>query len=175
MNATAAVAVAAKDDFVLSRVFDAPRDLVWSCFTEPEHMKAWWGPKGLSVDRITMTVHPGGMFHYRLVAPNGFEMWGRMVFREVTPKDRIVCVSSFSDEAGGIAPHAVAPGWPLEILLRLTFEDAGPGKTRLTVASSPLNATDDEVRVFAANYDSMKQGWGGTLDKLDDHLNTTSR
>jgi len=163
-------AAGASNDFVLSRVFDAPRDLVWRCFTEPDHMKHWWGPKGFVVDRASMTLHPGGMFHYRLVAANGFEMWGRMTYREISPKDRIVCISAFSDESGGLAPHALAPEWPVEILVTLTFEDDGPGKTRLTVVSSPLDATDDEMRVFVAGHDSMKQGWGSTLDKLADHL-----
>jgi uncharacterized protein YndB with AHSA1/START domain len=170
MNATSAAAVAASGDFVISRVFDAPRDLVWTCFTDLEHMKAWWGPKGLTVDRATMTLKPGGMLHYRLTSASGFEMWGRMSYREIAPKDRIVCVSAFSDEAGGLAPHAIAPEWPVEILVTLTFEDAGPGKTRLTVVSTPINATEDERGVFEAGHGSMSQGWGGTLDKLAAHL-----
>lgn len=170
MNATSAAAVAATRDFVISRVFDAPRDLVWACFTDPERMKHWWGPKGFTADRGTMTLRPGGMYHYRLTAANGFEMWGRMTYREIAPKDRIVCVSAFSDEKGGLARHALAPEWPVEILVTLTFDDAGPGQTRLTVVSTPLDATADEERVFVAGHDSMKQGWGGTLDKLTAHL-----
>ena len=53
------------DDFVISRVFDAPRELVWKCFTDPEHMKQWWGPKGFTVIASKMDLRPGGTYPLR--------------------------------------------------------------------------------------------------------------
>jgi uncharacterized protein YndB with AHSA1/START domain len=61
-------------EFVISRVLDAPRDLVWKCFTDPEHMRRWWGPKGFTVVASKMDLRVGGTYHYGLQAPNGAPM-----------------------------------------------------------------------------------------------------
>jgi len=164
------LAEARSEDFVISRVFDAPRELVWKCFTDPEHLKQWWGPKGVIVTTAKMDLRPGGTFHYRMERDDGTEMWGKMVYREITPRDRIVFINSFSDAAGGTTHHPMAPTWPLEMLSIFTFEDVPGGKTKFTVRWSPHNATDEGQKTFDAGHDSMRQGWGGTLDKLAAHL-----
>jgi len=158
------------EDFVISRVFDAPRELVWKCFTDPAHMQAWWGPKGATVTQAKMDLRPGGIFHYRMETADGGEIWGKMVYREITPRDRIVFLNSFSDEAGGTTHHPMAPTWPLEMLSIFTFEDVAGGKTRFTVRWSPHNATEEGRKTFDTMHDSMRQGWGGTLDKLAGYL-----
>ena len=157
-------------EFVISRTFDAPRDLVWKAFTEPERMKQWWGPKGVTVIKSEMDLRPGGSYHYAMRTPDGQTMWGKMVYREVTPQSRLVFVNSFSDEAGGTSRHPMAPTWPLEMLSIFTFEEESSGRTKFTVRWSPLNASEEEQATFAAGHDSMKQGWGGTLDKLAAYL-----
>ena len=156
-------------EFTISRVFDAPRDLVWKVFTDPEHMKQWWGPKGFKVIASKMDLRPGGSYHYGMHAPDGSPMWGMMRYREITPPSRIVFVNSFSDEAGGITRHPMAPTWPLEMLSVFSFEDLG-GKTKFTVNWSPLNATEEERATFAAGHGSMTQGWTGTMDQLAAYL-----
>jgi uncharacterized protein YndB with AHSA1/START domain len=155
--------------FVISRVFDAPRDLVWKAFTDPEHMKHWWGPKGFKVIASKMDLRPGGSYHYGMEAPNGSPMWGMFRYREITPPSRLVFVNSFSDEAGGITRHPMAPSWPLEMLSTFSFEDLGD-KTKFTIKWSPLNATAEEQATFAAGHGSMTQGWTGTLDQLAAYL-----
>src|SRR5262245_9902286 len=135
-------------DFVISRVFDAPRKLVWAAFTEPERMKEWWGPKGFKVIASKMDLRPGGTYHYGMRAPNGSDMWGKMVFREITPPERIVLLSSFSDEAGGTTRRPMNPDWPLETLSIFTFEDEPGGKTKVTIRWSPHNATAVEQNTF---------------------------
>jgi uncharacterized protein YndB with AHSA1/START domain len=157
-------------DFVISRVFDAPRDLVWKAFTEPERMKEWWGPKGFTVIASKMDLRVGGTYHYGLRGPDGADMWGKFVFREIVPRERMVLITSFSDEAGGVTRHPMAPTWPLEMLSVFTFEDEPGGKTRLTVRWSPHNATEEERKTFDAGRDSMRMGWGGTLDTLAAYL-----
>ena len=159
-------------DFVLSRVFDAPRELVWKCFTEAEHMKQWWGPKGFTVIAATMDLRVGGTYHYGLKAPDGSTMWGKFVFREVKAPERVVFVNSFSDEAGGVTRHPMAPTWPLEMLSILTFEELPGGKTKFTVRWSPHNPSAEEQATFDAGHASMNQGWTGTLDKLAAYLAT---
>jgi uncharacterized protein YndB with AHSA1/START domain len=157
-------------EFVISRVFDAPRTLVWKAFTEPDRMKEWWGPKGFTVVSSKMDLRPGGTYHYGLKAPNGSLMWGKFVFREIAEQERIVVVSSFSDEAGGISRHPMAPTWPLEMLSTFTFEEQPGGKTKVTVRWLPHNATDEERKTFEAGRDSMHQGWTGTMEQLEAYL-----
>jgi uncharacterized protein YndB with AHSA1/START domain len=164
------VAETKSEDFVISRVFDAPRELVWKCFTDPAHMQQWWGPKGAVVTQSKMDLRPGGTFHYRMEMADGTPVWGKMAYREVTPRDRIVFLNSFSDAAGGTTRHPMAPTWPLEMLSIFTFEDAPGGKTKFTVRWSPHNASDEECKTFDAGHDSMRQGWGGTLDKLESYV-----
>ena len=67
---------AASKDFVISRVFDAPRDLVWQCFTDPERMKQWWGPKDAKVIKSDMDLRVGGTYLYGMEMPDGKAMWG---------------------------------------------------------------------------------------------------
>jgi uncharacterized protein YndB with AHSA1/START domain len=157
-------------DFVISRVFDAPRDLVWKAFTEPEHMRHWWGPKGFATFASKMDLRPGGTYHYGLKAPDGAAMWGKMVYREIVAPERIVLINSFSDEAGGTSRHPMAPTWPLEMLSIFTFEEQTGGKTKVTIRWSPHNATDEERNTFDASHASMNQGWSGSLDQLADYL-----
>ena len=75
MNTTQTVAPGR--EFVISRVLDAPRDLVWKCFTDPEHMKQWWGPKGVKIVKSEMDLRVGGTYHYGMQTPDGSVMWGK--------------------------------------------------------------------------------------------------
>jgi uncharacterized protein YndB with AHSA1/START domain len=70
-------------DFVISRMLDAPRELVWKVFTDGERMKEWWGPKGFTVVHSKMDLRVGGTYHYGMKAPDGTPMWGKFVFREI--------------------------------------------------------------------------------------------
>jgi uncharacterized protein YndB with AHSA1/START domain len=120
--------VSVSKDFVISRVFDAPRGLLWKCFTEPERMAQWWGAAGVKIVKSQMDLRVGGIYHYGMQNPDGQVMWCRQVFREITPPDRIVLINSFSDEAGGLGRHPLAPQWPLQIRTTYTFEDTPGGK-----------------------------------------------
>jgi uncharacterized protein YndB with AHSA1/START domain len=159
-------------DFVLSRVLDAPRDLVWKAFTDPERMKQWWGPKGFSVIHWNMDLRPGGFYHYGMTSPTGQPMWGKFRYREIVPPQRMVLINSFSDEAGGITRHPMAPTWPLEMLSTFTFDEEAGGKTRVTIRWQANNATAEEQATFDAGHDSMRGGWGGTFDQLAAYLAT---
>ena len=157
-------------DFVISRVFDAPRELVWKCFTEPERMKEWWGPKGFKTVASKMDLRPGGGYLYGMQAANGAAMWGKFVFREIVPPERMVLINSFSDEAGGTTRHPLHQSWPLEMFSIFTFEEQPGGKTKLTIRWSPHNATEEERKTFDAGHDSMRMGWSGSLEQLEAYL-----
>ena len=156
-------------EFVISRTFDAPRELVWKAFTEREHLMQWFGPKGFKMLAGTVDLRPGGTFHYGMQAPDGKTMWGKWIFREIVPPERLVTVVSFSDEQGGVTRHPLAPSWPLETLSTTTLAEAG-GKTTITLRWSALNATNEERKTFDASHDGMRMGWTGTMDQLDAYL-----
>jgi uncharacterized protein YndB with AHSA1/START domain len=157
-------------DFVISRVLEAPRQRVWQAFTDPARMRQWWGPKGVTVINPKMDLRVGGTYHCGMRMPDGNVMWGKLVYREIDPPQRLVWVNSFSDEAGGLTRHPLSPTWPLEMLTTATLDEAPDGKTRLTIRWSPLGATPTEQKTFDAGHDSMRQGWTGTLDQLDAYL-----
>jgi len=156
-------------EFVISRTFDAPRELVWKAWTEPERLAQWFGPKGTKISSSKNDLRPGGVYHYGMRTPDGTEMWGKWVYREVEKPARLVFVNSFSDPEGGITRHPFAPGWPLEMLSNITFDDDG-GKTRITIRWSPLNASDAEKNVFREGFSGMEKGWGGTMEQLEAYL-----
>jgi len=160
---------ATSKDFVIARVLHAPRYLVWQCFTQPERMQQWWGPKGVKVRASKMDLRVGGTYRYGMETPDGKIMWGRMIYREITPPERLVFINSFSDEAGGLSRHPLAPNWPLEMLSTFTFEEIH-GKTKFTVRWAPHNAAPEEQAAFDAGHASMTGGWTGTMDQLEAYL-----
>ncbi len=170
MTANASNTASQTKDFVISRVFDAPRELLWTCFTDPERMKHWWGPKGFTVIHSKMDLRVGGTYHYGMKSPSGALIWGKFVFREITPPERMVFINSFSDEAGGVTRHPGHEKWPLTMLSTFSFEDLPGGKTKFTVSWAPYNATEEERKTFDEGRDSMRQGWTGTMDQLDIYL-----
>ena len=155
--------------FVISRLFDAPRERVWKAWTEREELMQWFGPKGVTIAVARLDLRPGGTFHYSMRMPDGKEMWGRFVYREIVPPERIVLVNSFSDENGGLTRHPLSATWPLEMLSATTLADAG-GKTKLTIEWAPWHPTDEERRTFDSSHEGMKQGWSGTFEQLASHL-----
>ena len=155
--------------FVITRVFDAPRDLVWEAWTDREHLMKWWGPKGFTMRHCTNDVRPGGIFHYCMRGPDGSDMWGKWVYREIVKPERMVVIVSFSDEKGGTVRSPFSADWPLQTLSTMTLTEQG-GKTTFTIEWAPFEATEAERKTFAAGHDSMRQGWTGTLDKLAAHL-----
>ncbi len=159
-----------KGDFVISRVFDAPRELVWEAFADPERMKHWFGPKGSTVVSSNMDLRVGGTYHGAMRNPDGQVMWAKFVYREVTPPERLSWVHSFSDKNGGLTRHPLSATWPLELLTTVTFEEAPAGKTKLTLRWSPINATEEERQTFEAAHGGITQGWGGTFERLDVYL-----
>jgi uncharacterized protein YndB with AHSA1/START domain len=160
----------ARDEaFIITRVFDAPRELVWQVWTDPEHLKNWWRPKGLSMISCTLDLRPGGMFHYGMKTQDGHEMWGKFVYRHIDPPKKLVLVVSFSDAQRGTTRHPMSATWPLEVLNTMTLVEEN-GKTNMTLHGMPINATAEERKTFKEGHSSMQQGFKGTLDQLAEYL-----
>ena len=156
-------------EFVMSRTFDAPRDLVWRAWTDQKHLAGWWGPKGFTVKSLALDLRPGGTMLYCLGMPTGAEMWGLFRFREIVPQRKLVFINSFSNAKGEITRHFANEVWPLEMQTTVTFEE-NAGKTTVTVHWVPINATAEERKTFDDNRPSMTAGWTGTMDQLAAHL-----
>ena len=157
-------------DFVITRAFDAPPDLLWKCFTEPERMKEWFGPKGSVVIAAKMNLRVGGAYHGAMRDPDGKVMWAKFVYREIAPPRSLVWELSFSVEACGLTRHPLSPSWPLRLLTTVALDDAPGGKTSRTLRWSPLDATPQEQGTFDAAHEGMRGGWGGSFERLDAYL-----
>jgi uncharacterized protein YndB with AHSA1/START domain len=158
-------------ELVITRTFDAPRELVFKMFTESEHLKNWWGPKGFTMNVARLELRSGGVFHYSQKSPEGQEMWGKFVYREIVEPEKLVFTNSFSDEEGNTVRAPFNPTWPLEILNILTFAEH-EGKTTITLRGGPLFATEKELKTFEAAHDMIRKGFAGTFDQLAEYLAT---
>ncbi len=167
--AAAADAPSADRPFVISRTLRTRRETVFKAWTEAEQLKRWWGPKGFEVLSCEMDLRPGGIFLYCLRTPDGEEMWGRWVLREIVEPERLAFVVSFSDAEAGRTRHPWNASWPLDLLTTVTFIERGT-ETEVTVTWQPIDATEVEIEAFDAGRESMQQGWTGTLDRLAQHL-----
>ncbi len=157
---------------VIERVFDAPRELVWKAWTDPEMMMKWWGPKNFSAPEIKIDLRVGGKYLLCMRGAPGSGMpeqdfWSTGTYREIVPMEKIVVLDSFADEQGNVVPasHYGMPGsFPMQATITITFEDAGEGKTKMT-----LNYPSTEG-IEGVMLDNMTQGWNQSLDKLGEAL-----
>src|SRR5438270_13766683 len=113
----------AERELVVTRVFDAPRALVFKAWTQPEHAARWWGPQGFSSISCEMDVRPGGAWRRCMRSPEGTENCARGIYREIVAPQQLVFTYAWEDASGDLG-H--------EMLVTVTFEDVG-GKTRLTL------------------------------------------
>ena len=157
--------------FIITRDFDAPRDLVWRAWTEAEHLQHWWGPKGSKIEVKQLDLKPGGIFHYAMRYATGAAMWGRFTFVDVAPPEKLVFHNGFADETGEIARAPFPGAIPLQMENTVTFTEHA-GKTTVTLHSVPHNASDEERAFFEGMFASMQGGFGGTFDQLGKYLET---
>jgi len=167
----------AGDTFEVNAVYNAPLEALWNAWTDRDQLMKWFGPKGTSISACSLDLKPGGVFHYCIKTPDGKDMWGRWLFREIVPEERLVYVSSFSDPQGGVTRAPFKDEWPPEMLSIVTFvPHAGTGRgSVVTIRWEPLNPTFGEKATFERSRDSMRQGWTGTFEKLARHLAAARR
>ena len=156
-------------DFVLTRSFNAPRELVFDTMTQTAHLQKWWGPQGCTIDVITHEPVAGGVFHYCMKFGPVPGMYGKFQYREVSRPQRIVFINGFADAQGNSIRYAMSPTWPLEVLNTITLTEEG-GNTSMTLHSTPHNATAIEIETFKAGHPSMEGGFGGMYDVYDKYL-----
>ncbi|RNF38985.1 SRPBCC family protein [Planococcus salinus] len=146
-------------ELIMERSFDAPKERVYSMFIEPDHIVRWWGPNGWETTVYKMEVKPGGVWHYCMRSPEGQEAWGKSIYREVDPPDRLVYVDAFSDEQGN-----EVTGMPV-MLITLDFSSEGPGSK---VISRTAFETQEELQKIIDMQ--AVEGMTETYDRLDNYL-----
>ena len=150
----------------ITRIFDAPRELVWKAWTEPDRMMRWWGPKGFTSPVHKIDLRVGGEYLGCMRSPEGQDYWSKGVFREIVEPERLVMTDSFADAEGNTVPasyYGMSGDWPLEMLVTVTFEEH-EGKTKLTLKHSGIEGFS------AKDHDDLQQGWNESFDKLAEAL-----
>lgn len=142
-------------EIVISRIFDAPREMVWQAWTNPDHISSWWGPGGFSAPPCEIDLRPGGQFRIDLNGPDGNIYPCKGTFREVVEPERIVY-----DGPAGETPGCGA-GLPPDATVTVTFADQN-SKTRLTIHTVLASEADRA----AARSEGFIEGWEQSLDRL---------
>jgi uncharacterized protein YndB with AHSA1/START domain len=144
-------------ELTITRVFDAPRQLVFEAWIDPQHLVQWSGPEGFTSHQDYFDASPGGAYRVCLRGPDGTEHWIRGIYREVVVNEKLVFTHAWEDETGALSP---------ETLVTITFADQDGG-TLLTLRQGVF--TTEESR------DGHADGWSGSLDRLDRHLSSLAQ
>lgn len=140
-------------EIVATRVVDAPRGLVWECWTSPDHVPSWLlGPSGWTMPVCEIDLRPGGEWHFVWLGPEGTEMEMRGVYREIAPPERLVRTESWGGD------------WPETLNTLVLTEDDGRTTMTCTVLYPSKEARDKALGT------GMKDGWSASYDRLDDYL-----
>jgi len=146
---------------VITRIFIAPRELVWKAWTDPQYVMQWWGPKGFTAPVCKIDFRVGGKFLCCMRSPDGQEFWNAGEYHEIVPYERIVSSMYFSDSEGnkieaaqlGIDHEAIEGAHDVTL-----FEDLGKGQTKLTfIGNEPMQSAKDSGQL---------EGWNQILDKI---------
>ena len=150
-----------KERMVITRIFDAPRALVWKAWTDPQYVMQWWGPKGFTSPVCKIDFRVGGKFLYCMRTPDGQEGWNGGEYYEIVPHEKIVYSMYFADSKGNKVDPAEygaeheAIGDARDVVI---FEDFGNGQTKLTmIGNEPMED---------AKSSGQLEGWNETFEKV---------
>jgi uncharacterized protein YndB with AHSA1/START domain len=139
----------------LTRIFDAPRSLVFDAWTQPLHLIRWWGPRGFTTPTCEMDVRAGGKYRFHMRSSDGREVWWHGICREIVKPERIVWTCSIDDADGNSISG--------ETLLTVTLDDHA-GKTRLTLHQATFESN--------ALREGHSNGWNDAMERLAQYLAT---
>ena len=152
MAATADTGRSAGRELLIERVFNAPRELVFRAWTDPAHIRNWFGPRDYPATQVTMDVRPGGRWRGCLRSTEtGNDLWVGGVYREIVPSERLVFTFAWEEEGER----------GLETLVTIAFAEQG-AKTLMTFRQTPFQS--------AGELDGHRGGWTSSFDRLGDYL-----
>jgi uncharacterized protein YndB with AHSA1/START domain len=136
-------------DLAITRIFDAPRSLVFKVWSTPEHLMRWWGPKDFACTLAKTDFREGGAWRTSIRSPEGTDHGAQGVYREIIEPERLVFTFAWDESS--------------ETLVTVTFEDHD-GRTKLTFRQTPFDTIESR--------DSHQEGWSECLDRLEAYLAT---
>jgi uncharacterized protein YndB with AHSA1/START domain len=137
---------------VITRVLDAPRELAFKVWTQPEHLARWWGPRGYTLPECKVDFRPGGAFYMLMRSPEGTDHRLRGTYRDIAPPERIACTWAWEDEEGKLG-H--------ETILTVSFAE-DRGKTKLTLHQAVFESVQAR--------DDHNDGWTTCLERLATYI-----
>jgi uncharacterized protein YndB with AHSA1/START domain len=151
------VTESSQQELTITRLFNAPRELVFKVWIDPKHLAQWWGPKGFTNPVCELDVRPGGAILIHMTGPDGVVYPTRGVFHEIVAPERLVFTTSAFEDADG-TPQ-------LEVYNTVTFAEDN-GKTKLTLHAVVVTSTP----AIAGALAGMEEGWSQSLEKLAANL-----
>ncbi|HEY4473203.1 MAG TPA: SRPBCC domain-containing protein [Stellaceae bacterium] len=148
-----AVSDAGQRELTITRVFDAPREVVFAAWTDPKQAARWWGPQGFTTISCEMDVRVGGAYRACMRSPEGTRHCRRGVYREIVTPERLVFTYAWEDDAENLGHETV---------VTVTFAGLGGGKTRLTLHQAVFETM--------AARDSHQAGWTSCLERFADYI-----
>lgn len=149
-------------EIVITREFEAQRQLVWDVWTQPKHVERWFGPKGFTTRVDALDFKVGGRAVYVMIGPDGTEYPSSGVYQEIVPIEKIVTTDEFGDGFEEAHPDMDLPQGMVSTFL---FDDLGE-RTKLTLITA--HPTVDDKKKHEAM--GVVDGWNTTLDKLAEYL-----
>ncbi len=142
-----------RKELTITRIFDAPRELVWKAWTDPKLLARWWGPMWFTNPVCEVDLRPGGAILIHMRGPDGVVYPMKGVFHEIVEPERLVFTSSAVEGKGDTTL--------LETINTVTFAELD-GKTRLTLHAVVVKSTPEAAWMLAG----MDEGWNTSLDRL---------
>lgn len=139
-------------ELVINRTFDAPRELVWEAWTDPDQLKHWSAPRGFTLPVSEGDLRPGGKWRACMRKPDGTELWLGGVYREIVEPERLVFTHAWDDEGGKPGPETI-------VTVTLSERD---GKTQMNFRQTGFES--------AESREGHSEGWNECFDLLDDLL-----
>jgi uncharacterized protein YndB with AHSA1/START domain len=140
-----------KRDLVITRIFDAPVNLVWKAWVEPEYVMRWWGPDYFTSPSAKMDFREGGTSLVCMRAPKEFggqDMYNTWIYKKIVPLERIEFIQNLTDKHGNLVDPikmGLPPEFPRDTRTVVTFKDLGSGQTEMTVTQYGLPSADTQM------------------------------
>jgi uncharacterized protein YndB with AHSA1/START domain len=153
-----------KDAVVIERIFDSPVEVIWQMWTQPEHFKHWYGPRGFTVPVAEMDVRIGGKHLFCMESPDGsMKMWSTGEYLEIVPNKRLVYTDSMADEHGNVVTppaNGMNDDYPETTKVTVLLEDLN-GRTKMVVTHAGISAEQGAT-----------EAWGQAFDKMVEYVET---
>jgi uncharacterized protein YndB with AHSA1/START domain len=158
---------AGKEQFFITRSFDAGIEHMYAMWTDPEHMAQWVPPTGATMRFLRAEPRVGGASFYAMTMPGGVTMHGLVKYLALQKPNHIVYTQQFCDEREQVIRPPFFANWPLAMLTTISLASEGADRTRVTVRWEPRDASDADIAEFIKQRSGLTMGWTGSFDKLE--------